>query len=107
MAQAKDAPYKMPAPYCMVRWYSQLGAPPAPAIVTGVGNRSIQVAIFWPDNRYHELRDGVRHVSDPEIGTFLIADEQGGFWDYTEDQMKLHRIFDEDLSSPLVRPQGS
>jgi hypothetical protein len=86
------ASYVMPRPFQICRWYAQKTAPPATALVLSVGERTIQVAVFMPGAPYPEQRDGVRHISDLLIFIFEIDDEQGGFWDYAEDQLRLLRI---------------
>jgi hypothetical protein len=86
------ASYVMPKPFSVCLWYAQKTAPPAPALVLSAAERTIQVVVFHFASRHPEQRDGVRHISDPQIGTFLMADEQGGMWDFTADQKLLRQI---------------
>jgi hypothetical protein len=82
----------MPKPFNICRWYAQPTAPPATALVLSVGDRTIQIGVFLPHAHFMEQRDGCRHVSDPQLGKLPMADDQGGTWDYTEDQLRLLRI---------------
>lgn len=58
---------------------------PVPAIVTQVGQRSVMLTVFAPDNRGGLPKDGVRHISDPELGDH--PNYEGGCWDFTPDQV--------------------
>lgn len=53
------------------------------AIVTGVHDRSIDVAIFFPDHTNHHVKNGVRHRNDPDGE--IIDRTHDGVWDYPED----------------------
>ena len=91
--------YVMPKPDLpLVRWFAQKGAPPAPALVLAQGERAIQAGIFYPGTKYMEIRDGVRHVSDPDIGRSPMADEQGGLWDFSELEKKIRVVIGEEYA---------
>jgi len=74
--------YKMPTARlgeCL--WFHTPGEEAMPATITQVGGRSVMVSIHAPDNRGHLVRDGVRHVNDPELASMPAHDS--GCWDYT------------------------
>lgn len=90
---AEKNPYKMPRPSigaCV--WYptKQGGLDPVPAIITQVGNNSVNLTVWPPDNRGGLPRDGVRHISDPSVEKQPGYDS--GVWDYTDDVKRLNAI---------------
>lgn len=80
--------YKMPqASVGACLWYPRPGGSPAPAMITFVGFRAVNVVVFPPDSRAGHPRDGCRHVSDPELANPNAS--EGGCWDYTDEQKRL------------------
>lgn len=49
--------------------------------VTRIGDRGISVMLFPSEARVGTLKEGVRHVSDPDLATFVEYDQ--GVWDHT------------------------
>lgn len=60
---------------------------PVPAIITQVGQRSVMLTVFAPDNRGGLPKDGVRHIGDPELGDH--PNYEGGCWDFTDDHKRI------------------
>lgn len=67
----------------IVWWYpdSNRNQRPSAAIVTAVGSDSVCLAIFSPVSYNLWLRDGVRHIDDPETRAPELLEL--GCWDYT------------------------
>lgn len=84
-----EKPYKMPTPAIgFAYWYpAKTGYDPLPAIVTQVGNNSVNLTVWPPDNRGGLPKDGVRHISDPSVEKQAGYDQ--GVWDYTDDARRL------------------
>ena len=80
-----DKPFKMPPVEVgqIILWFphGEASAEPWPAIVTRVGHANLCCGIFSPTSYNLMIRDGVRHVSDPQAKKAELL-EQGG-WDYT------------------------
>ena len=65
-----------------VYWYpsgSKADKPHA-AFVSGAANRSLSLNILSPTTYNYLLRDGVRHVSDPDAKR--VEFQESGAWDY-------------------------
>lgn len=72
-------------------WRSSPTDPEAvPAFITQAGRRSVLLTIFAPDNRGGIPKDGVRHISDPELSD--NPDRSSGCWDYTPDQVMIQTV---------------
>ena len=67
-----------------VMWYpdGDLDQTPHPAKIVGLGNTSVCLAIFEPDNHNLILRDGVKHVDDKTIRPNERIDQ--GLWEHTQ-----------------------
>lgn len=65
-----------------VRWFADATSDACAALVTQVGTKGISVSVFHPSQYNATLKDGVRHISDPNREKALITDE--GLWDYLE-----------------------
>lgn len=83
-------PFVMPKPYSVVVWRPAPGLTPAPAFVTACFRDTISVVAFPQDARIGMPKDGVRHIDDP--GVARISPDEGGVWDYTEDQKMLRNV---------------
>jgi hypothetical protein len=85
--------YRMPAISigAIVLWYPNgaRSVPPLPAIVTRINPRSLGLSIFAPDTHNLMLRDGVRHLDDPEFRKDPVRMGEEGGWDYTEESKAL------------------
>jgi hypothetical protein len=57
---------------------------PAAAMVTGIGQRNVILSVFQPNTYNLLIRDGVRHMNDPDLNHNADIREMGG-WDYTDD----------------------
>jgi hypothetical protein len=68
-------------------WFFRPGEEGVPAIITKIGARSIQCSLHGEDNRGHIVKNGARHVSDPEA--FRLVEHEDGYWDYTDWQKRL------------------
>ncbi len=77
--RAKPVPYRMPSiePGEIVVWAYTPDAESYAAIVTRVGNNAISLFMIPPDSRRGELKDGVRHVDDPDLPRLM---SEGGCW---------------------------
>lgn len=66
----------------VVLWYpdGDVRLTPCPAIVTGLGGR-LALNIASNDNAAFRVRDGVPHVSDPDLAREFLAEV--GAWDAT------------------------
>jgi hypothetical protein len=58
-----------------------------PAIVTFVGERTIDLAIIFPDYTTFVVKTGVHHISDPDGE--IIDRLKNGVWDYGTDDIRL------------------
>src|SRR5215471_10627873 len=79
----RDAPYKMPevgVGPCLWR-LSPTDPDWAPAVVTAVGDDTVDLTVFAPENRGNIPKSGVRHVDDPYWRQHPWSD--AGCWDYT------------------------
>jgi hypothetical protein len=98
---AKDKPrFVMPRPFSVVLWRPAQDMDPCPAFVTGTSREAISVVAFPPDARMGVPKDGVRHIDDPVSAN--IAPDEGGIWDFTEDQKLLRNVLGLDSSVPAV-----
>jgi hypothetical protein len=61
-----------------------------PAIVTAYGDRSVNLTVWAEDNRGGIPKDGVRHISDPEIEQ--MSGYSAGVWDYADDTKELLQL---------------
>src|SRR5215831_3889322 len=59
-----------------------------PALVTAVGDETLNLTVFAPDNRGGMPRDGVRHVSDPTFHEHPQATDNG-CWDHSPLEKRL------------------
>ncbi len=84
--------YQMPKPNlgpCL--WYpSRDTAEAVPAMITAVGYDNVNLSVFPPDNRGSIPKDGVRHISDPQL--FEHPGYDAGCWDYTDQDKKLFAL---------------
>jgi hypothetical protein len=88
----KTGPYKMPAANvgpCL--WFPSLKDEPMPALITSVGYNAVNLSVVGEGNRGFLPRDGVRHVSDPDVTRNPMA-MKSGLWDYTADQKAVQRL---------------
>lgn len=70
-------------------WYaSRDGLEPVPAMITQIGQGSVMLTVFPPDNRAGLPKDGVRHVTDPVIAQY--PSYESGCWDYCHSDMRLN-----------------
>lgn len=65
-----------------VLWSYNTGGETSPALVVGVGSRSVDLHVHVKDVKDHILKTGTRHVSDPFLVKFPQHD--GGCWRHTE-----------------------
>lgn len=67
-----------------VLWYpgGTRNEKPFAALVSAVGDRSIAVNLIQSNTYNFVLRDGVRHVADPDIRP--TERHESGAWDYTQ-----------------------
>lgn len=63
-------------------WYASRESTPIPAIITQVGEGSVMLTVFAPDNRAGVPKDGVRHISDPMVRQYPTY--EAGTWDYCD-----------------------
>ena len=81
--------YKMPKVHQgqVVLWYDggDRGGEPSAAIVTRVGDETVNVSVISPDCYNFRIRDGVRHLDDPHDRRSRHDDvrDHPGCWDYT------------------------
>jgi hypothetical protein len=61
---------------------------PQAAMVTGVGHRNLVLSVFAPNTYNLLIRDGVRHMHDPDLLHNVDTREMGG-WDYTHEHRML------------------
>jgi hypothetical protein len=82
-ARVERGPWYMPSIEVgeVVVWSHNAQTEPNAAIVTRVGQKAISVVFFSADSRRPEVRDGVRHVSDPELAKIMNREESGVWWD--------------------------
>lgn len=66
----------------MVWWFpgGRANEEPFAAVVTRVGNSSLNLNIFDPFSYNMRIRDGVRHVSEAEASRHEVGEE--GAWDW-------------------------
>lgn len=84
MSATKTAAYTMPTALlgpCL--WYHAKNEEPMLGMITQTGYRSVMVSILAPDNRGLLVKDGVRHLSDPDL--FNMPEHKEGCWDYVEE----------------------
>lgn len=76
----------------IVYWYhgGQPNDEPIPAIVTRVGSRSVNLAIFHQDSYTMRCQDGVRHLSDPGIKE--VERRESGAWSHTLGQLEILQL---------------
>lgn len=75
----------------IVLWrHNRVSPEPAPAVVTGVGDRAISLSIVVPGSVRVIPKDGVRHDTDPEVDRVL---NEAGVWGYTETGLALAGLF--------------
>src|SRR6516162_3586570 len=78
-------PYKQPKVHVgmMVHWHDggSRSTPPAAAIVTAVADAMIDLSVVTPMALGFQIKQGVRHVDDPDRRQVEQADV--GAWDYT------------------------
>jgi hypothetical protein len=82
-APVKAPHYEMPTVEVgdIVYWFPHGSySEPTAAIVSRLGHDNICVNLVSPNMHNFALRDGVRHVSDPNNS---VAANEGGRWDYT------------------------
>lgn len=81
------ATYKMPEVHLgqTVIWYDggNIADRPFAAIVVGVGSETVSLAIVPAGSHNLMVRDGVRHVGDPNRRAIKIED--AGAWDHTNE----------------------
>lgn len=84
-------PYKMPSifPGEIVLWSHTPDAEAYAAVVTRVGYNAVSLFMMPPDSRRGEIRDGVRHVSDPELPRLI---NEGGCWRDTRSMALLREL---------------
>lgn len=91
-----EATYVMPSVQVgdIVLWYPKGDPkmPGQPAMVTSVSRQTIACNIFSRAFRDLKIREGARHITDPQATRPELADE--GAWDYTF-QAKLLMDFEE------------
>ena len=71
-------------------WYpdkTNFLASPIPCIVTVASDRSVSLTVWAEDNKGGLPKDGVRHISDPEVDK--MAGYTAGVWDYAPDTKEL------------------
>jgi hypothetical protein len=56
-------------------------------MVTAIGERSVSLTIFAPDNRGGIPKDGVRHCSDPD--NRMHPGYDGGSWDFLPSEIAI------------------
>ncbi len=85
-AEAAPPPaYEMPKVFLgdVVVWHiDRTGGPTAAAIVTGVANESVSLAILYPGYHNADPKEGVRHKDHPDQKA--IDNSEVGCWDYTD-----------------------
>lgn len=80
----------------IVLWYPSGSAStdpqagPLAAIVVRVNSRSVALNIVSAENHNFLLREGARHVSDPELKRDAVREE--GAWDYTDQDKNIERL---------------
>lgn len=79
----KKPGFRMPKPGAVVIWRHVIGGDPSPAVVTKLGRQGISVMVFPPDSRVGIPKDGVRHISDPQVKTQVMP--ESGIWDHTDE----------------------
>lgn len=72
-------------------WYPQPGHEPSAGMIVQVGDRSVSVIVLSPYNRAGVIKDGVRHISDPDLSSKPTA-VSAGCWDFTDDQKALRAL---------------
>lgn len=87
-----EAPeYQMPKPVLgdVIYWYATLEPQekPLPALVTGIGKRSISLNYFSHQNFNTMPLDGVRHREDP--GLVKGQHYEDGVWDFSPQSKRL------------------
>ena len=74
--------YEMPKVFVgqVVLWSYNTGSEVSPAVVVGVGSRSLSLHVHVKDFKDHVIKTGTRHVTDPFLVKFPQHD--GGCWRY-------------------------
>jgi hypothetical protein len=94
-----DLVYKMPPITlgAIVLWYPNgvTSVAPLPAVVTRLNFRSVGLSIIAPDTHNFLLRDGVRHIDDPELKRDIVRNAEEGAWEYTEQHQLLEKALNE------------
>jgi hypothetical protein len=88
---AAPASFRMPSIYLgeIVLWSHAKGGDTYAGIVTRVGDKAISLFMMPPDSRRGEIRDGVRHVDDPELPKII---SESGCWRDTRSMMLLREL---------------
>ncbi len=92
---AKEAEWVMPKVELgqVVLWTWNAGAkPPSAAIVTGLGQRSINVHIHTEGLHDHAIKTGVRHKDDPFLRRSQL---DGGVWELTPRDVRINAMLAE------------
>jgi len=76
----------------IVLWYEDgdPGQRPLPALVTAVGNQTLNLNIFSPELQNMRVRDGVLHLSQEGCGSKY--NREGGGWDLTPQGRRLRAL---------------
>lgn len=93
MAKSDDkTPYRMPSVELgdMVYWYPAGNTnDPTSAVVTRLGHDNLNMNLFTPASYSMPIRDGVRHVSDPNNSVEANIE---GRWDFTPKHKRLEQL---------------
>ena len=76
----------------MIVWSPDQNGQECPAIVTKRSTRSLDCAIILPGTLGYDIRDAVRHVSDPDIKPEDVIDN--GCWKYGPQHHRLRELED-------------
>lgn len=85
-----------------VNWHPDPEAAPIPAIVTMVGNDTINVNVIHQDLANFVVKSGCRHRKDPR--NIRSDDRDSGFWSHTPFMMKvmtLIKAFENEETLPI------
>ena len=77
----------------VVNWWAygeDNGRPPVPAIVVAVGTRTVHLAVFSTMRKTVDIKDGVRHVKDPDAKRPEFVEV--GAWSHTSLEARLKDI---------------
>ena len=81
----KSQDFSMPKPTVgeLVWWCEDADVSrPCAGIITFVGDRAVTVNVPTPDLRDFLVKDGVRHVSDPDLREKAFLRAERGGWDF-------------------------